>query len=1287
MMNENMNTTEQTNSRILWNQYFEQHWNSIQGSDQSVFFSKLTIEQLPKWLLTAVSENSMSFLDLGCAEGESTGIWYNLLTNSQKIVGIDFSEKPITIAKRRFPNIQFDEKPLNNFTDENFDIIFSSNLLNHLDDPTEHFNTISEKANKVVIITLPYQAQQLDTKVEGVFNSSMIPLHLANNFQLAWCKIMDCRQMEETKWFGEQAILVYVENNWFKTLNPSIEDSYVEAKDLVTALNRTESLLAQREEQIKTLNHQAVYHNKEISKLKLDLDLQQDLDQQLKQKEALINVMTNSISWRITKPLRFLSKLVRNDLTPEDRRNIHKFLLNIYYKLPTPIQNQAKAIYRRFFKQFIQRRIFSTALTQVAEPVSTFTGPIEKPRPQQDDLPDYIVWGVIDWHFRHQRPQQMALAVAQTGRRVFYISPNFVNDHSTGFSIESINNLDNVFQINLYVSNNPVIYAAAPNEDTIKQLIGSIGKMLEWADSRQIVNVIQHPFWTEIAKVLPNNRLVYDCMDHHEGFGNTGESLVELERDLFENSELVITTSAWLDEMVSKYSEKRALIRNAGEYSHFSNQPDDIYQDKHQRKIIGYYGAIAEWFDQDLVATIATKFPNHCILLVGADTVNAKLKLGKYPNVIFTGEVTYDKLPFYLYSFDVCLLPFQVIPLTLATNPVKLYEYLSAGKPTIAIDLPEMQQFGDLVYLAKTADDFIAQIEQLSNSPETSELIKQRKLFAKEQTWQHRAKDMVHAIENTEKDPSVSVIVVTYNNLELTQACLASIDAYSQYDNLEVIVVDNASSDNSATFLQDWVEKKDNRKLILNNDNKGFAAANNQGLHAASGEYLVLLNNDTYVTPGWLRTMINHLKRNTNIGILGPVTNNIGNEARIEIAYSDMNEMIEVSEKYVKKHIGEIFLMRTVAFFCVMFSRKIYETVGDLDEAFGRGFFEDDDYCRRIEQLGLNIACADDVFIHHQLSASFNKLKQQERQKLFEENKITYEKKWGEWIPHTERLTKSSEVEEIVVPSAFTEQKKMQGRCNVCGKFTNFFYTDPALWRESLNCQHCRVTSRYRSIARGILKAVKDITGVDSDSLVALPRKNEQKLRVYDTQTPFYYELCTYPHSDLLQSTNWINVDLSLYKPNKPLGKKLSKGVTNQNLEQLTFDDETFDIVITSDVIEHVRLDDLAHKEIYRVLKPGGVYIFTVPHNRQWSETLVRVKIHDPNDAEKDEHILEPEYHGDTNSDGDGGVLAYRSYGTDLDTFLESLGFKVEYSADELADIGIMNTELYYCRKLPKPSH
>jgi len=133
----------------------------------------------------------------------------------------------------------------------------------------------------------------------------------------------------------------------------------------------------------------------------------------------------------------------------------------------------------------------------------------------------------------------------------------------------------------------------------------------------------------------------------------------------------------------------------------------------------------------------------------------------------------------------------------------------------------------------------------------------------------------------------------------------------------------------------------------------------------------------------------------------------------------------------------------------------------------------------------------------------------------------------------------------------------------------------------------------------------------------------------------------------------------------------------------LPFADASFDVVVTSDVMEHVRLDDLAHREIRRVLKPGGFYVFTVPHFRD-RETLVRVRIVDPDDPAKDVDVLPREYHGDANSE-DGRALAYRGFGTDLDDTLRSLGFDVAYTKEDFPELGILNTELFLCRAVREP--
>lgn len=1018
--------TGEVNSKTYWDHRFSTDWEENFGREQSIFFSDVAVNNIPSWLTSLMRTQHLTMCDWGCAQGDGTQNLAKRL-NLPGLVGVDFSSEAIEKATANYPEFTFlCDDFLKQSSGAGWDILFSSNTLEHFTAPWDVLNQISYKAKKFIVLLLPFREQELIDEHFYSFNFDNVPAHFGS-WALTHSSIVDTSKDEPNYWRGEQILLIYSnldnqENAELSLKNFHIETSSVYSEEITirmasfrqqleTQCSELEEVRKSRDSKLAELastQTELASAQTELAAAKAKLAASQEANQlaveanritfeQLKIVESQYKQVIDSHSWKMTKPLRMAIRLVRHGVTTGDKRALKNKLRSIYHKLPLP--DAVKKGLRQSYSTVVEAPL-SIVREQLVSGTQ-FELPVLRPAPQDKGLADYIFWGVIDWHFRHQRPQQLAQALSGAGRRVFYISVNLVDDPRQGFNVEQLDAHGRLFQINLYVKGAPVIYSTAPGVDIADQLKGSIGQVLDWANTRQVVSLIQHPFWYETSSMLPDSELVYDCMDHHEGFGNVSEEVLSIERALMRNADITITTSTWLDDIVSQHTQNRVLIRNAGEFSHFSVRPADVYVDPQNRKIIGYYGAIAEWFDVTLLENVAKAFPEHSILMIGADTVGARASLAHLSNVTFTGEIPYSELPKYLHAFDVCLLPFQVIPLTLATNPVKVYEYLSAGKPVVSVDLPEIKQFENLVHAAATTEEFISAINEELNAVDALERVPARQAFAKNQTWAHRAEQMIQRIEHDRTVPRVSVIVVTYNNIELTKACLASLDEHTNHENLEIIVVDNASSDGTPTLLNDWVSQGENRKIILNDDNRGFAAGNNLGLAIADGEYLVLLNNDTFVTPGWVRTLYRHLERNKSIGIIGPVTNNIGNEAKIQISYQNMDEMLVESAKYTHQHIGKLQNIQTAAFFCVMFSRQVYETVGPLDEAFGRGFFEDDDYCRRVEQIGLSIACAEDVFIHHHLSASFNKLKSADRQALFEQNKATYEAKWGTWTPHT----------------------------------------------------------------------------------------------------------------------------------------------------------------------------------------------------------------------------------------------------------------------------------------------
>jgi GT2 family glycosyltransferase len=243
--------------------------------------------------------------------------------------------------------------------------------------------------------------------------------------------------------------------------------------------------------------------------------------------------------------------------------------------------------------------------------------------------------------------------------------------------------------------------------------------------------------------------------------------------------------------------------------------------------------------------------------------------------------------------------------------------------------------------------------------------------------------------------PRASVVVLTHDNLAFTRMCLASVLENTEYPNYELIVVDNASSDGTVEELQTIAGRLPNVKVILNDFNAGFGPGNNQGLSAATGDILVLLNNDTIVPRGWLTRLGRHLE-DPGLGIIGPATNRSCNEAQIDIPYQTYSEFQAVAASQGQRHDGERRSIRMPMMFCAAFRRDTYERLGPLDERYEVGMFEDEDYALRAKAEGLHVAWTPEVYVHHAYHASIGKLLPTgDYMRLVKLNQGRFEEKWG----------------------------------------------------------------------------------------------------------------------------------------------------------------------------------------------------------------------------------------------------------------------------------------------------
>jgi SAM-dependent methyltransferase len=212
--------------------------------------------------------------------------------------------------------------------------------------------------------------------------------------------------------------------------------------------------------------------------------------------------------------------------------------------------------------------------------------------------------------------------------------------------------------------------------------------------------------------------------------------------------------------------------------------------------------------------------------------------------------------------------------------------------------------------------------------------------------------------------------------------------------------------------------------------------------------------------------------------------------------------------------------------------------------------------------------------------------------------------------------------------------------CPVCGRWSVASGFSDNL-RETGRCRHCGATNRNRQVAFVAAQAVAERTGEKVDSLAAVARRTD--LDVYNTEAQGAL------HDQLHAMTGYRCSEYlgPGHEPGEVVG-----GTTHQDLMSLSYDDASLDLVLSSDVFEHVPEPYRAHAEVLRVLRPGGHHVFTVPFHQQLHLDDVRARLLDDGEVE---HLAEPIYHDDPVRPE--GVLVFTIFGLEMLVKLAELGF------------------------------
>jgi len=216
----------------------------------------------------------------------------------------------------------------------------------------------------------------------------------------------------------------------------------------------------------------------------------------------------------------------------------------------------------------------------------------------------------------------------------------------------------------------------------------------------------------------------------------------------------------------------------------------------------------------------------------------------------------------------------------------------------------------------------------------------------------------------------ISIIILCYNQLKYTKECLKSILEFTSQlkTPYEIIVVDNASNDGTKEYLQ-GLEQAGHIKVIYNSENAGFPKGNNQAVAIAKGEYLCLLNNDTIVTADWLTNMLRCIRSDEKLAAVGPWTNFSSGFQAIQPPPEYKGE--EELQKYASQFSREEKYVNFLVFFCCLIKKSVWDEIGGLNEAYGIGCFEDNEFCWRVIEKGYKLKICGNVYIHHYTSKTF----------------------------------------------------------------------------------------------------------------------------------------------------------------------------------------------------------------------------------------------------------------------------------------------------------------------------
>lgn len=339
-----------------------------------------------------------------------------------------------------------------------------------------------------------------------------------------------------------------------------------------------------------------------------------------------------------------------------------------------------------------------------------------------------------------QRPQQMARALAEMGCTVIYYEPWHQYPDVTQEGVQE-RRFIGVRDIA------PRLHLLRCPEDLL------LGYLSERAPDALLM------MWPHQAKFIPpksSSAVVYEMIDDHSLFSNPDEKWQKIHREWIKIADVMIATA---DDLLGQLLHERPdtlLLPNGVRIEDWNSTkpcsiPEDMVDARRASVVVGYYGVIAEWFDWNMWEFAAKNKPDWAFVLIGlpydGDFNKITERTRKLPNIYYLGQKPYTSLANYVSHLDILTIPFVINQITHACSPIKLFEYMAAGKPIVASPMREILKYKS-VLIADTPETFVNQLENAlikKDEPEYRLILKQE---AEANTWRSRAKLLCQTLES-----------------------------------------------------------------------------------------------------------------------------------------------------------------------------------------------------------------------------------------------------------------------------------------------------------------------------------------------------------------------------------------------------------------------------------------------------------------------------------------------------------------------------------------------------------